>query len=78
MDEKYPQVNTKKKVNVCMFLSVASEKEFVSRRVRGQFIFATDEEKVGEGAGLGQRAKGRAQHFSHRQRGGQWDKMREQ
>lgn len=48
-----------------MFFSVAREKEFVPRWIRGQFTFTADGEKVREGAGLGQRDTGRAEHFSH-------------
>lgn len=38
-----------------MFFSVAREKKFVPGWIRGQFTFTVDGEKVGEGAGLGER-----------------------
>lgn len=55
-----------------MFLSVAREKEFVPRWIRGQFTLSVDREKVGGGVGIGWRAEA----FSHCQHGGQGDERR--
>lgn len=56
-----------------VFLSVAREKEFVLRWVRARFCG-----RWGKGERRSQRAKERAEHFSHGQQGGQGDETREQ
>lgn len=50
-------------------LSVAREKEFVPRWIKGQLTLSTDREEVGGAVGIGWRAEA----FSHCQHGEQED-----